>query len=126
MSTKTEGRHDAEFLISEANGQLSRDAVTVTVPASTTLAPGTVLAQLSADGKYVEYDNAGTDGSEEAAAILYGELVNDDVAPADMAGVVINFSAEVRSADLTWKSGLNAGDKTAGLADLKALGIKAR
>lgn len=126
MSTKTETQHTAEFLIAESPGTISRDEATVTVPASTTLYPGTVLAQLSATGKWVEYDNAGTDGSEEAAGILYDELVNSGGAPADKAGVVINFAAEVRSAALQWKSGLTDNDKAAGRADLKALGIKAR
>lgn len=127
MSTKTETRHDAEFLVAEAPGTISRDTVTVTVPAATVLRAGHVLSQLSATGKYTEYDNSGSDGSETAAAILYGELDNSDGgAPVDFDAVVINFCAEVRAADLTWKSGLVTNDKTAGLADLAAQGIKAR
>jgi len=124
--SKTEGLHNAEFLISESPGYISRDEVTVTVPASTTLRAGTVLAKLSADGKYVEYDNAGSDGSEVAAGVLLAELSNDDVAPADMTGVVINWGAEVRKSSLSWKSGLSDGDKSAAYADLAARGIKAR
>jgi len=126
MSTKTEGRHTAEFLISEANGFRSRDEVTVTVPASTTLAAGFVLAQLSVSGNYVPYDNAGSDGSEEAAGVLLEELVNDDDAPADIEGTVINGDAEVRESDLEWTDGLTDNDKAAALVDLRAVGIKAR
>lgn len=126
MSTKTEGQHTAEFLISEANGARSRDAVTVTVPASTTLTAGHVLAQLAASSKYVEYDNAGTDGSEESAGVLYDELVNDTDGAVDMDGVIVNADAEVRSESLQWKSGLSSDDKAAGRSDLRALGIKAR
>jgi hypothetical protein len=122
----SEGKYSGEFLVSEANGKRSRDNVTVTVPANTTLVPGFVLAKLSATGKYVEYDNSGSDGSEAAAGILYGELVNDTGAPVDKVGVVVNMDAEVRDADLTWKSGLVDADKTAGKADLLALGIKVR
>lgn len=122
----TEGKYAGEFILSELPGRISRDNVTVTVAANTTLAPGTVLGQLSASGKYVPYDNAGSDGSEEAAGILYSELENATGAPVDMAGVVINWSAEVRKADLAWASGLTADDKTAAYADLKALGVKAR
>lgn len=121
-----EGQHTGEFILSEANGNRSRDNVTVTVPSNTTLEPGHVLAKLSATGKYVEYDNSGSDGSEAAAGVLYGKLVNDTGAPVDMDGVVVNQDAEVRSDDLQWKSGLNDNDKTAGKADLLALGIKAR
>jgi hypothetical protein len=122
----TEGKHTGEFILSEANGTRSRDNVTVTVPANTTLEPGHVLAKLSATGKYVEYDNSGSDGSETAAGVLYGELVNDTGAPVDMDGVVVNQDAEVRDDDLVWKTGLVGADETAGKADLLALGIKAR
>lgn len=125
MSTKTEGKHTGEFLVSEANGKLSRDQVTVTVPADTTLSPGYVLGQLSATGKYVPYDNTVTDGAEAAAGILYDELVNDDAENAvDKVATIINLNAEVRDADLVWLDEEN--DKTAGIADLLALGIKAR
>jgi hypothetical protein len=124
MSVKTEGKHAGEFLVSEAPGTQSRDKVTVTVPANTTLEPGYVLGQLSATGKYVPYDNSATDGSEDAAAISYDELINDTGAPVDVDATVINANAEVRKADLVWLD--EANDETAGLADLRALGIKAR
>ena len=123
----TEGKYTAEFLLAESPGTISRDAVTVTVGAATKFAPGKVLAQLSATGKYVEYDNAGTDGSEEAAGVLYGECDNTaGVGAVDFDGVVINFGAEVRKSDLSWATGASAGDKTAAYADLAALGVKAR
>ena len=121
----TETIHDGGFLVSEANGRRSRSEVTVTVPAATKLVAGYVLGKLSADGKYVPYDNANTDGSEAAAAILYTECDNSDGgAPTDFTATVIDMDAEVREDDLTWLDAQN--DKTAGLADLLALGIKAR
>jgi hypothetical protein len=121
----TEGKYTAEFLISEAPGALSRDNATITVAASTKLSPGHVLALVGSG--YVEYDNAGTDGSQTAAGILYAEVDNTDGgSPADFDGVVINLNAEVKLAVLGWFSGASAGDKTAALADLLALGIKAR
>lgn len=122
----TEGKHTGEFILSEANGNRSRDNVTVTVPANTTLEAGYVLAKLSATGKYVPYDNAGSDGSEVAAGVLYSTLVNDSGAPVDVDGVVVNQDAEVRGDDLVWKTGLVDADETAGKADLLALGIKVR
>jgi hypothetical protein len=120
---RTEGTHPAEFLLSEAPGSLSRDNVTVTVPASTTLPAGSVLGQITATGKYVQYDETNSDGSQNAAAVLVAPLQNDEVAPADAAGVVINLNAEVRVDDLQWKDGV---DDDGGVADLRALGIKAR
>lgn len=126
--TLTEGKYTAEFLLSEAPGTLSRDNVTVTVAASTKLEAGHVLAKLTATGKYVEYDNAGTDGSQVAAGILFSSPLDnsENLAAADFSAVVINLNAEVRYDDLTWFSGASAGDKSAAVADLEALGIKAR
>ena len=126
MSSVTEGRHAGDFLLSMANGKRSFDTVTVTVPGSTTWGPGKVLGQHAGTGKYLEYDNAGSDGTETASGILYSELANADVSAADFTGVIVNMDAEVRLADLTWASGASQGDKDAGVADLKALGIKAR
>lgn len=119
----TELIHTAAFILAESPGTISRDTVTVTVPANTTYVPGTVLGQLSGSGKYVPYDDSNSDGSETAAGILYGALVNDTNAPDDYVGVIINFGAEVRSADLTWGNGV---DETGGTADLAALGVKVR
>jgi len=123
MAAINEGQYPGEFLLAELPGTISRDTVTVTVAAATTLSPGTVLGQITADEKYVPYDDAESDGREDAAGVLYGELVNDGLAEADMTGVIINRDAEVRSADLVWEVGV---DEDRGLADLRALGIKAR
>lgn len=120
----TEGMHTAEFLITEQPGRLSRTNVTVTVPASTTLRSGYVLGKITASGKYVPYDDASSDGREAAAGVLYNELVNEEVTAQDMDGVVIDFGAEVRSADLVWLDEDN--DATTGLADLLGRFIKAR
>lgn len=121
----TEGKHTGEFLVSEANGTLSRDKATVTVAATTTLPAGLVLGRITATGKYVPYDNGAVDGSEVASAVLYGELRNEGVAPADFIGTIINFGAEVRLADLEWNGQLQAAID-AGVVDLALRFIKAR
>lgn len=123
----SETQHTGEFLLDEPSSQISRETVTVTAAAATKLQPGHVLAQLAADSTYVEYDNAGTDGSETAAAILYGEVDNTDGdAPANFTAVVVKRLAAVRKADLKWKSGLVDADKTAAYADLAANLVIAR
>jgi hypothetical protein len=122
----TEDKRPGAFILAEAPNTISRDTVTVTVAATTTLSPGQVLGKITATGKFVPYDNGATpasDGSQNAAGILYGELVNADSSPADMDGVIVNWTAEVRKADLVWGTGM---DEDAGLADLAALGIKGR
>lgn len=125
--SETEGKNTGEFILAEPATEISRDTVTVTVAAATKLLPGRVLAQLSGTGKYVDYDNAGSDGSEEAAGILYSELDNSAAdAPADFTGVVVARLAAVRKADLSWNSGVDTNGKTAAYADLAALFIVAR
>lgn len=119
----TEGQHTGEFILAECPGTISRDTVTVTVAANTTLEPGTVLGQITSSGKYEPYDDGYSDGREVAAGILYGEARNDTEAEADVEAVIVDFAAEVRAADLVWGTGV---DETGGTADLAALGIKAR
>jgi len=125
MSTKTEGKHPSEFIVSESNGTQSRDKVTVTVPAGETYVPGTVLGQNTTSAKYRAYDDAASDGHDVAAGILFGECDNSaGVGAVDFEdAVIINWSAEVRAADLVWGLGV---DDDGGLADLATLGIKAR
>jgi len=124
MSTKTEGKHPSEFIVSEGPGTVSRDTVTVTVPAGETYVPGTVLGQNTTTEKYRAYDDAASDGHDVAAGIPFGECDNaDGLVATDFDAVIINWSAEVRAADLVWGEGV---DEDGGLADLAALGIKAR
>lgn len=123
MSTQNERTYPGEFIVTESPGTISRDTVTLTVPASTTFEPGTVLGQITANGKYVQFDSDASDGRETAAGVLYGEAVNEEVSADDQAAVIINFGAEVRSGGLVWADGV---DEDAGLADLAARFIKAR
>lgn len=122
MLSRTEGVHTGGFLVMESPGTISRDTVVVTVPALTTLKPGTVLGKLGS-GKHVPYDNVAGTGSETAAGILYGAAINDTDAPIDVISAIVNYSAEVRAADLIWSVD---GTEAAGLVDLRLLGIKAR
>lgn len=124
----TERQHAGEFILAEFDPQVTREKVTLTVAAATRLQSGHVLGVLSATGKYVEYDNAGSDGSEAAAAILYDEVDNTDgEAPADFEAVVLRRGpAAVRKGDLQWNPGVDASGKTAAYTDLAALNVIAR
>lgn len=115
MASNTEGQHAGEFILSEGNGNISRENVTVTVPAAG-LPAGSVLGQVTSGGKYVEYDNAETDGRETAAAVLYNDFAAADVG--DQPAAVVARLAEVRRSDLKYKDGTSAGDKTAAEAEL--------
>lgn len=116
----TETTHAGGFLISEANGTLSRENVTIV--SGETLAAGTVLGKITASGKYAAYDNAAADGTEVAAGVLYEAV---DASAGDKPGVAIVRYAEVNANELGWSGG-DSTAITAGKADLKALGVIAR
>ena len=110
MATKTERRHTAGFISSEANGNRSRAVVTVKASAlSSGLASGTIMGTLSGGG-YGAYDNS---DPAAAAGILIEEL---DASSADVSATLIVRDAEVNTDELT---GSDANGKT----DLEALGI---
>lgn len=121
MTTYNEPARALEFLVSEANGQRSRDQVTISSAAGA-LVPGAVLGRITASGKYVAYNNGAADGSEVAAGILCYEAPDLAV---DQLGTIINGDAEVQGTLLNW--GASTGpDITAGTADLLARNIKIR
>lgn len=119
MTTLTESTHAAEFLVSEGNGTLSREVVTI-ASGSGVITAGMVLGKITASGKYKPYDDDNVDGSETAAAIAYDGV---DATSADKKVTVIFRNAEVRSASLQWAATNDATDKTNGLADLVAKNI---
>lgn len=115
MTLKTEGKYTAEFLLSEGNGSISREQITVAAAAGA-MVEGTVLGKITASGKYVAYSNAAADGSEVAAAILYRGVADS---AADQQAVAIVRQSEVMASDLT-------GLDTPARADLAAVGIICR
>jgi hypothetical protein len=74
-------------------------------------------------GNYAMHDAAGTDGREVAAAILFDAV---DATSDSQSGVAIARNAEVNGDEITWKTGISDGDKAAGIASLKALGVVVR
>ncbi len=121
MTTYNEPARALEFLVSEANGQRSRDQVTIAAAAGA-LVPGAVLGRITASGKYVAYANGAADGSEVAAGILCYEAPDLAV---DQLATIINGDAEVQGSLLNWGAA-SAPDITAGTADLLARNIKIR
>jgi hypothetical protein len=87
----------------------SGDAFTITVAAGS--------------GKYVAYDQDGTDGSQIAAGIAFD---NYDASSADVEGVIIARDAEVNSAELSWPSDIEAGEQITAETQLASLGIIVR
>jgi hypothetical protein len=120
MATKTEGQHANAAVISEV-GYISRDEVTVV--SGQNLLACAVVGKITASGKYKEYDNAASDGSEVAAAMLLDAC---DATGGDTKAAVIARLAELHYDELVWKSGASQGDKDAGVADLAAKDIIVR
>jgi len=121
MTELLETLHSSGFIASEANGERSREVVTIL--SGETIVAGHVLGKVTASGKYVEYDDGLVTGPEVAAAISVADV---DAALADTLAVVIMRDAEVVLAELTWEATQTAGEIVNGTADLAALGIIAR
>ncbi|MHC2534211.1 head decoration protein [Bradyrhizobium diazoefficiens] len=122
MATFNEGRHPAEFLLSEANGQRSRG--NITIAQNQTIVPGQVLGKVTASGQYVIHDPAAADGSQTAAALaLYGAVTG---AGATAAISAIVRDAEVNGKTLTYKAGLTDPQKAQIAVDLAGVRIIVR
>ncbi|RKT98754.1 head decoration protein [Burkholderia sp. Nafp2/4-1b] len=100
---KVQGSQTAEFLVSEGNGEISRERITVI--AGPALPAGQLLGVIGT-GEYAPYNNAADDGSEVAVAVLYAPLPASD-APRAATGIV--RLAEVAAVRLT---GLDATART--------------
>lgn len=111
----TEGKRTAEFLLSEGNGSISREQVTIAAAAGA-MAAGTVLGKITASGKYVAYSNAASDGTQTVAGVLYAAV--PDLAVDQKAAAIVRL-AEVLGAELT-------GNDAPGTVDLLALNIIVR
>ena len=119
QKTSIEGTHTNEVLLTYDN--ISKDSVTLISGQNLTV--GTVLGVITASGKYTMHNNAASDGSEVAAAVL---TADSDASGGDLKVVAITRLAEVKAELLVWKSGISGANKTAGLAALAAKFIIAR
>jgi F0F1-type ATP synthase epsilon subunit len=121
MATYTEPSRNFTFLLSEGNGTISREKVTIVAGCAPATA-GTVLGKITASGKYTAYDDGLTSGAEDAVAVL-AETVD---ATADVSAVVIRRMAEVKKAELNWHASADATAKTAAYTNLLLSNIVAR
>ena len=115
----TEKNHAGEFLLSEANGDRSREAILI--KAGNTLEPGTLLGEITAEpGVYAPYAEANNDGTQTAKAVLFAAIdTSSEGTNADTKALVIARDATVD---------LNAlfGHDAPGEVDLNGLGIIVR
>jgi hypothetical protein len=126
MTTFTEGRHAAEFVLSEAEGTRSRDNVTLEggFTDAGVLKAGTVLGKLTSGGKYVASPASGSDGSQTAVAVL---LYPADLADGDVEAAVVSRDAEVNGNCLEYEATVDTdNEKAAKATQLAAVGIIVR
>lgn len=111
-----EGKHTAEFLLSEGNGSISREQG-VLRSESGALASGTLLGKVTATDELSAYDNLDSPaGVGAVVGVLYANATDST---ADQKVTYIARDAEVLGSELT-------GLDTTGRADLAALGIVIR
>ncbi|HEX9647064.1 MAG TPA: head decoration protein [Alphaproteobacteria bacterium] len=129
MATKTEGKHAAEFLVSEANGTLSRE--TATVKSGQNLVAGEVVEK-DVDGKLIAF-SAGVDSDGavlvEAVGIMWDNVdASATGANADVPGqVYIARLAEVNDGEITYPTETSdGGEKALAIASLEKLHIRPR
>jgi hypothetical protein len=111
-NVKTEGVYGAEFLLSNEETLSLDKGVLIS---GQNLNVGTVLGKITVSGKYTLHNNAASDGSEVAAAILYNTT---DASAGDTACTVLTRLAEVAEAKLIFKSGISVANKAAAIAAL--------
>lgn len=97
MTNLVEGNHIGEFLLSEADGTLSRDKITIVANAPS-FDSGQLLGKITASGKYAAYSSGASDGTQTVAAILYWPTVTST---SDQPASAITRLAEVDSQKLS-------------------------
>ncbi len=93
---RIESVHAGEFLLSEGEGDISRDQGNII--AEDALPSGQVLGIKTDSKEYAPYNNAATDGSEVAVAVLFGPL---PASTSPRRALLITRLAEIAKARLT-------------------------
>ena len=120
MPKLTEGPHHGGFLVWEVLRDYTRETVTLASGAGK-LAPGTVLGKITTGGKYTALAPGATNGSQNAAGILWGAV---DATDAEASGVVlVRGSAIANRHELVWPEGATEAQITTAITALAALGI---
>ena len=120
MTTFTQGKHAGGFLVWEVLRDYTRETVTL-VSGAGKLAPGTVLGRITTGGKYTILTPGASNGSQNAAGILWGPV---DATDADAPGVVIlRGPAIVNRHEIIWPEGATEAQITTATTALVALGI---
>ena len=120
MAMLTEGPHPGGFLTWEVLRDYTRDTITLASGAGK-LVPGTVLGKITTGGKYTVLMPGASNGSQNAAGILWGHA---DATDADAPAVVlVRGPAIVNRHEIVWPDGATEGQITTATTALAVLGI---
>jgi hypothetical protein len=120
MTTLTEGKHTGGFLIWEVLRDYTRETITLASGAGK-LAPGTVLGRITTGGKYTLLTPGATNGSQNAAGILWADV---DATEVDAPGVVILRGPAIANRhEIVWPEAATEAQITTATTALAALGI---
>ena len=120
MTMLTEGKHAGGFLVWEVLRDYTRETVTI-ASGTGKLEPGTVLGKITTGGKYTTLAPAATNGSQNAAGILWAAV---DASAADAPGIVLlRGPAIVNRHEINWPDGATEAQITAATTALATIGI---
>lgn len=125
MTTLTETNRALEFLVSENNGDFSRE--TVTLASGQNLRAAAVLGIITANGQATQLAPAAADGSQNAIAILcYATDASGGATRTSIIRGGPGVSVEVNGNLLVWPNGITTPQRNTAIANLLANGIKIR
>jgi hypothetical protein len=128
-TTINEGARAADWLKAEAGSYYSR-GTGIVAAGSGVLLTGTVLAKVTATGKFVPAAASGADGSQIAVAVLFSGADGKftlDATSADKPAVIVERDAIASHAGLVYGATVNdAVKRAAANGQLKAVGILVR
>lgn len=100
MANKTEPAFREEFIVTEANGNLSRESVTII--SGQNLKAGAALGKITASGKYTALNPGAGTGEQTFAGVLCHDV---DASGGDKAGsIIIGRLAELNKEEIGWNT----------------------
>lgn len=116
MSEFTESPRAGNYIADEVSVNLSRKQGVMASGSGEVIA-GTVVGIVTATSKYAPLDTEASDGSEDAAGVLYDTV---DATSADADCVVSAALTAVNASEIIWPDGISDGDKNTAIAALEA------
>ena len=113
MNTINESVHTGEFVVSEGNNGISREAVSIVKGRD--LIAGTILGKVTSSGAYAPLNLKASDGSEVAAGVLYSAVKSDSES-----SVIIARLAEVSESLLVYPAAITSEKKAAVAEQLRS------